>query len=127
MSGIGPGPFGTRDGSVSDRHAYAGFRAGELELRASELADSLQLTFNAAVAISIPSLTLPLVDFVAQGTPIPAIEGTSAAINLEPYKMAVITSLSGDTAATAKRSCVKCCSTTLARHSMRRCFPTRPP
>jgi hypothetical protein len=65
-------------------------------LRASELADSLQLTFNGAVAISIPSLTLPLVDFVAQGTPIPAIEGTSAAINLEPYKMAVITSLSGE-------------------------------
>jgi uncharacterized OsmC-like protein len=24
VSGIGPGPFGTRDGSVSDRHAYAG-------------------------------------------------------------------------------------------------------
>jgi hypothetical protein len=65
-------------------------------LRASELADSLQLTFNGAVVISIPSLTLPLVDFVAQGTPIPAIEGTSAAINLEPYKMAVITSLSGE-------------------------------
>ena len=56
----------------------------------------MQLTFNGAVAISIPSLTLPLVDFVAQGTPIPAIEGTSAAINLEPYKMAVITSLSGE-------------------------------
>ena len=65
-------------------------------MRASELADSLQLTFNGAVAISIPSLTLPLVDFLAQGTPIPAIEGTSAAINLEPYKMAVITSLSGE-------------------------------
>ena len=56
----------------------------------------MELTFNGAVAISIPSLTLPLVDFVAQGTPIPAIEGTSAAINLEPYKMAVITSLSGE-------------------------------
>jgi hypothetical protein len=42
----------------------------------------LELTFNGAVAISIPSLTLPLVDFVAQGTPIPAIEGTSAASNL---------------------------------------------
>ena len=65
-------------------------------MRASELADSLQLTFNGAVVISIPSLTLPLVDFVAQGTPIPAIEGTSAAINLEPYKMAVTTSLSGE-------------------------------
>ena len=56
----------------------------------------MELTFNGAAAISIPSLTLPLVDFVAQGTPIPAIEGTSAAINLEPYKMAVITSLSGE-------------------------------
>ncbi|MGC1345694.1 MAG: hypothetical protein WA863_06215, partial [Methyloceanibacter sp.] len=105
------------------------FQAGELELRASELADSLQLTFNGAVAISIPSLTLPLVDFVAQGTPIPAIEGTSAAINLEPYKMAVITSLSGEILRQQRsdRASSVGCSTTLARHSMRRCFPTRPP
>ena len=58
-----------------------------------------------------------------------AIEGTSAAINLEPYKMAVITSLSGEILRQQRsdRASSVGCSTTLARHSMRRCFPTRPP
>ena len=78
----------------------------------------MELTFNGAVVISIPSLTLPLVDFVAQGTPIPAIEGTSAdqPRTIQDGRDHLVERR--DAAATAKRSCVKCCSTPLARRSM---------
>jgi hypothetical protein len=49
---------------------------------------SLKLSFNGAASISMPTLTLPLADFVGQGKPIPVVQGTSASgVTLEPHKL----------------------------------------
>jgi hypothetical protein len=51
----------------------------------------LQLTFDGANAISIPNVTAPLADFVAQGAPIPVVSGTSSVqAILEPHKFGCI-------------------------------------
>jgi hypothetical protein len=49
-----------------------------------------------SAAFSVPTLTMPLADFVGQGKPIPVAQGTSSSgVVLEPHKLAVITPLSG--------------------------------
>lgn len=77
--------------------AYA-FLATLIPVSASAalISRSLQLTFDGAASISVPSLALPLADFAGQGKPIPAVQGTSAAILLEPHKLSVITALTGE-------------------------------
>jgi hypothetical protein len=63
---------------------------------AALISRSLQLSFDGAAAISVPTLTMPLADFVGQGKPIPVAQGTSSSgVVLEPHKLAVITALSG--------------------------------
>jgi hypothetical protein len=58
---------------------------------------SLKLSFNGAASISMPTLTLPLADFVGQGKPIPVVQGTSASgVTLEPHKLATIVPLTGE-------------------------------
>jgi hypothetical protein len=64
---------------------------------AALIARSLQLSFNGAASISMPTLTLPLADFVGQGKPIPVVQGTSAGgVTLEPHKLATIVALTGE-------------------------------
>jgi hypothetical protein len=36
---------------------------------------SLQLSFDGAAAIAVPSLALPLADFIGETKPIPAMQG----------------------------------------------------
>lgn len=60
------------------------------------IARGLQLSFNGAVAINVPGLVLPLADFIGQAKPIPAVQGTSNAARLDPYKLAVIVALTGE-------------------------------
>jgi hypothetical protein len=55
---------------------------------------SLQLSFGGAAKILVPGVFLPLADFVAEGAPIPAVQGaTSTQADVEPCKFAVITAL----------------------------------
>jgi hypothetical protein len=52
---------------------------------AALVARSLQLSFDGAASISMPTLSLPLADFVGQGRPIPVAQGTpSDGVVLEP-------------------------------------------
>jgi hypothetical protein len=55
----------------------------------------VSLDFAGAASITLPSLSMPAVDFVGEGMPIPAVAGTSSAgPTLSPHKIGVITSLS---------------------------------
>jgi hypothetical protein len=55
------------------------------------------LSFDGNAAIGLPSLTLPLADFVGQGKPIPVVMGASSTgVVLEPHKLATIIALSGE-------------------------------
>jgi hypothetical protein len=57
----------------------------------------LQLSFDGAAVINIPTIGLPLADFVAQGAPIPVVQGVDGSVPIEPFKFAVITTLSRET------------------------------
>jgi hypothetical protein len=58
---------------------------------AAVISQSLQLTFNGAAHLTIPSLTLPQAAWVSEGQPIPVVQGVSSAgVTLEPYKLATI-------------------------------------
>jgi Phage capsid family len=60
------------------------------------LGRSIGLNFNGSSQISVPGIALPVADFVGEGAPIPVVQApTSAAVTLTPFKIAVITSLSG--------------------------------
>src|SRR6516162_2168277 len=39
----------------------------------------IMLDFNGAASITLPALTVPAIDFVGEGLPIPAVAGTSSA------------------------------------------------
>jgi hypothetical protein len=80
-------------------HVAVSFLAALVPVSASAaLIDrSLKLTFDGAASITIPSLTLPLADFVGQGKPLPVVQGTSSpGVTLSPFKLAVIVALSGE-------------------------------
>jgi hypothetical protein len=58
------------------------------------LGRGIGLDFNGAASITLPSLSMPAIDFVGEGMPIPAVAGTSSAgPTLSPHKIGVITSL----------------------------------
>jgi hypothetical protein len=58
----------------------------------------LGLSFDGAAVIKIPTVTLPLADFVAQGAPIPVVTAiTESGPEIAPFKFAVITTLSRET------------------------------
>jgi hypothetical protein len=66
-----------------------------LSAGAALLQRSLQLSFGGADRISIPGIFMPMADFVAEGAPIPAVQGTpSTQAVVEPTKFAVIVALS---------------------------------
>jgi Phage capsid family len=90
-------PTSTTDAAALARVAYA-FVASLVPVSAAAalIARSLQLNFDGAAAISVPSLALPLADFVGQDKPIPAVQGTSGAITLHPFKLATIVELTGE-------------------------------
>jgi hypothetical protein len=65
-----------------------------LSAAADLLNRGLQLTFDDAAAISIGTVVTPVMDFVAQGAPIPVVMGTSnVQATLEPHKFSGITVL----------------------------------
>jgi hypothetical protein len=57
---------------------------------------SLRLAWNAGGVVSVPNMALPLANFVGQGQPIPTVIGHTTAALLEPFKLAVITSLTSE-------------------------------
>jgi hypothetical protein len=62
----------------------------------------LALTFDGAGTINVPTVTVALADFVGQGAPIPVVSSaTSIQATLEPYKFAVITTLTNEMLASA--------------------------
>jgi hypothetical protein len=64
---------------------------------AALVARSLQLTFDGNATISLPTLTLPLADFVQEGKPIPVAMGSSSAgVVLSPFKIAVLVTLTSE-------------------------------
>jgi hypothetical protein len=61
------------------------------------LGRGITLDFNGAASITLPALTMPAIDFVGEGMPIPAVAGTSSAgPTLSPHKIGVITSLTSE-------------------------------
>jgi hypothetical protein len=91
-------PTSTTNAAALIRVAYAFVDALiPLSAAAALISRSLQLSFDGAASISLPSLALPQADFVAQGKPIPVVQGTSSAgVTLEPHKLASIVPLSGE-------------------------------
>lgn len=57
---------------------------------------ALSLSFDGAGSISVPGISLPSATFVGEGSPIPVHSGTSAGVTLHPFKLATITSLTGE-------------------------------
>jgi hypothetical protein len=61
------------------------------------LGRGITLDFNGAASITLPSLSVPAIDFVGEAMPIPAVAGTSSAgPTLTPHKIGVITSLTSE-------------------------------
>ena len=61
------------------------------------LARGVQLNFAGAAQIRVPAITVPATDFVGEGIPIPVVTAqTSGGPTLEPHKLAVITTLTGE-------------------------------
>jgi hypothetical protein len=90
-------PTSTTNAAALAHVAYAFLSAlVPVSAAAALISRSLQLSFDGAASISIPSLTLPLADFVGQSKPIPAVQGTSGAISLSPFKLATIVALTGE-------------------------------
>jgi hypothetical protein len=90
-------PTSTTNAPALARVAYAFVDAlVPVSAAAALVARSLQLTFDGAASISVPSLALPLADFIGQDKPIPAVDGTSGTISLEPHKLATDVVLSGE-------------------------------
>jgi Phage capsid family len=91
-------PSSTTNTAALARVAYAFVDAlVPVSAAAALVARSLQLNFDGAASIIIPSLTLPLADFVGQRNAIPVTQGTSSAgVTLSPFKMAVIVGLTGE-------------------------------
>jgi hypothetical protein len=69
-----------------------------LSAGAAVLRQGLELEFAGASSISVPSIVLPAnaVGFVAEGAPIPALQGTSSGPVLSPRKLAAIVGLTGE-------------------------------
>jgi hypothetical protein len=90
-------PTSTVNAAALARVAYS-FLAALVPVSAAAalISRSLQLSFDGAASIAMPSLSLPLANFVAQGAPIPATQGTSGTISLAPFKMATIVTLTGE-------------------------------
>ena len=89
--------------STSDAAALATIRLAfiaalmPVSAAAQLIARSLQLSFDGAVEIGIPALTMPNAKWIREGAPIPVTQGNlTAGPMIEPYKLAVITSLSNE-------------------------------
>jgi hypothetical protein len=55
------------------------------------------LSFDGAAQISVPGIALPTTVFITEGQPIPAVTApTNSGATLVPYKLATITSLTGE-------------------------------
>lgn len=64
---------------------------------AQVIARSLQLNFDNAVQINVPSLTLPRAEWVGEGGAIPVVEGTaSLSTPISPAKLAAITTMTNE-------------------------------
>jgi hypothetical protein len=64
---------------------------------AAVIARTLQASFEGAVSISYPTLTLPFSGWVSEGQSIPVLQGTSGAgVTLSPYKLASILTLTNE-------------------------------
>jgi hypothetical protein len=64
---------------------------------AALISRSLQLTFDRAAQISVPSLTLPNAAFIGEGEPIPVVAGnTLPPALLDPHKLATIVPLTNE-------------------------------
>jgi hypothetical protein len=64
---------------------------------AAVIARSLQLSFDGALQIGIPALTMPQAKWISEGAPIPVVKGSSSpGPMISPYKIAVITSLTNE-------------------------------
>src|SRR5262249_32959032 len=63
---------------------------------AALLARGVQLNFAGAASIGVPAIAVPTADFVAELAPIPVVVETTSAVTLSPFKLAVITTLSGE-------------------------------
>jgi hypothetical protein len=61
------------------------------------LARGIELNFDGVAQITLPGIAIPTADFVGEGMPIPVVQATtSAGTSLVPYKIGVITSLTGE-------------------------------
>jgi hypothetical protein len=60
------------------------------------LGRGIGLDFQGAAQITLPSLSMPAIDFVGEGMPIPAVAGTSSTASLLPHKVGVITSATAE-------------------------------
>ena len=64
---------------------------------AAVISRSLQLSFDGAAVLTIPSLTLPQASWVTEGGAIPVIQGLAAAgVSIEPYKLATMLVLTNE-------------------------------
>jgi hypothetical protein len=64
---------------------------------ANVIARSLGLSFGQAEQLSIPTVAMPGADFVAEGQPIPVVQGqTSPGPQLDPHKVGVLVVLTGE-------------------------------
>ena len=64
---------------------------------AAVIAKSLQLSFDNAAHLTIPSLTLPKASFVGEGAAIPVVQGASSpGVTVEPYKLATMLVLTSE-------------------------------
>lgn len=64
---------------------------------AEVISRSLKLSFNGAVQISVPTLTMPNAAWLAEGAAIPVVEGVaSLSTMINPYKLGVITTLTNE-------------------------------
>ena len=64
---------------------------------AAVIARSLQLAFDHAAQISVPSLTLPHAAWLSEGAPLPVVQGTSSpGALIDPYKLGVIVPLANE-------------------------------
>ena len=68
-----------------------------LSAGAGLLTRAIGLNFNGAASINVPGISIPNADFVSEGAPIPVVQSvTSVGTTLKPFKLAVISALSGE-------------------------------
>jgi hypothetical protein len=64
---------------------------------AALLARGIKLSFNGAAQIGVPSIAIPVADFVAEGAAIPVVQApTTPGPTLSPHKIAAVVSASGE-------------------------------